>query len=163
MSRPRNLERQHESGSYDLENDGENIPPEVLVRLTSLEKEVRNVISDSALSSPSRNAHGGAMNINVRRDREDHGSRAKFPLRKSVSSEARHSEIDLATELGRNLVTEVRKLQAQLFEKDELLRETMQSYEKQAATVDELELKMKTAYASEGIDITRYQLDCRLI
>lgn len=67
-----------------------------------------------------------------------------------LPSPARQHDIDLATEIGEGLVEEVRKLQAQLYEKDEFLKELTRSRVKQERISEELEGKLKTMLSEEG-------------
>lgn len=150
MSPVQRSDREPEVALYDTQHNGENIPPEILVALSSFEKEANHVLSENILSSPSRAALHNSSNANAQRLRDENIPTIRGPQRQRGIVTPRHHEIDLATQLGRNLVEEVRKLQAQLHEKDEALRATTRSQERQAVVVDELEHKMKTVCVSEG-------------
>ncbi|CCG83250.1 Putative uncharacterized protein [Taphrina deformans PYCC 5710] len=66
-----------------------------------------------------------------------------------MPSTPRHHDIDLAAEIGEGLVEEVRKLQSQLFEKDELLKDVTRNRVKQERIAEQLEAKMRTMLVDE--------------
>lgn len=71
MSPVQRSDREPEVALYDTQHNGENIPPEILVALSSFEKEANHVLSENILSSPSRAALHNSSNANAQRLRDE--------------------------------------------------------------------------------------------
>lgn len=150
MSAIANIDLERQTTRFDAQEDEENIPPEILKRLSSFEKEVSNVLSEVASTSPSRRLHGVTRESPIAGNPESSGPMKREAKKKRDTSMARYRDIDLATELGRGLVAEIRKLQSEILAKDELLKDSIQSLSRKDALYEEVELKLRTICASEG-------------
>lgn len=139
----------------DLNEDTENVPPDTLDRLVTFQKEAHQVLTEFPITSPVRRNRNTADSSPLTKSRLNATPKNVLHTRKMrpANTSPRHHEIDLATELGEGLVEEVRRLQAQLYEKDEALRQQVKVKQAEDRNADDLEAKLRNALSNEGIEV----------
>lgn len=121
-------------------------------RLTHFERDAAKVLAaDDSVATSLRRPRTGQENSPGRNSKlSGLGTNSIARRIRQLPSPTRHQELDLATEIGEGLVEEVRKLQLQLQEKDELLKDVSRSRIRQERGSEELEARMKMMAADEG-------------
>lgn len=158
----------------DARDDSVDVPAETLDRLASFEKEVSQVLGAYSGTSPTKRIRTEQENTPVSKGRSNKtsGLMASRHSKQLTTSSPRHHGIDLATEIGEGLVEEVRRLQARLLEKDELLKELRHEKEQQERGVEETESRVRLLTSDEGdnwtqltiqyADLSRKAEECQL-
>lgn len=142
-----------------VHNDTENIPPNGNMRLVTLEHEAHKIMQPPGRSSPNRRIHAESLSDYsmvgyLRSDIDSSVLSSKYSSglqdNRGNMLPAKSTDLELATALGHKMVVEVRRLQAELSEKDEVLQQLHHVAKTSEALKKEFEVKIKAAADDEG-------------
>jgi hypothetical protein len=137
-------------------SNAENIPPECSSRLSKLEQEAHHILLPTGRMSPTRRLRSEQLSIQSPAQRRSDRPVILGPrLSHETSSPAfgereKTSDLDLATALGHRMVEEVRRLQAELSNKEEELRTVLLESETRVFKEQEAESRIKNVIENEG-------------